>query len=278
MNGKIVLITGGNSGIGKATAINLAKKGGEIIIACRNESKGKTAVEEIKKASKNDKVSLLICDLSSLKSVRQCADAFQAKYNRLDVLINNAGLMVDAYQTTKDGFEWQFGINHIGHFHLTNCLINELLAANEPRVVTVSSMVHLQGKLDFERFENDKGKYKGMPSYAQSKLANVLFTKGLAKRYPTIKANTLHPGVVGSNFGAGDVVWYIRGIWKFLKPLLLTPEKGAATSIFLASSPDVKVSGKYFDKCKEKPYSKLADDEALVEKLWAYSENAVRGF
>lgn len=276
MKGKIVLITGGNSGIGKATAISLAKKGAEVIIACRNESKGNVAVEAIKKASNNNKISLLICDLSSLKSVQKCVDDFKSKYNRLDVLVNNAGLMADSYQTTKEGFEWQFGINHIGHFYLTTRLINELLAANEPRVVTVSSMVHAQGKIDFDRLKNDKGNYKGMPAYAQSKLANVLFTKGLAKRYPKIKANSLHPGVVASSFGDGDVVWYIKVGWKLLKPFLLTPEKGAATSIFLASSPKVNVSGKYFDKCKEKKSSPLADDDNLIEKLWRYSEAEAR--
>jgi|AntRauTorckE5430_2_1112549.scaffolds.fasta_scaffold11266_2 NAD(P)-dependent dehydrogenase (short-subunit alcohol dehydrogenase family) len=276
MKGKIVLITGGNNGIGKATAIGLARKNATVIIACRNEKKGRVAVEDIKKISKNEKVDLLICDLSSFESIQKCAVDFKAKYQKLDVLVNNAGLIVDNYKTTVEGFEWQFGVNHIGHFYLTNLLIDHILAANAPRIVNVSSAIHYSGVLDFDTFDQPITDYSSMKFYAQSKLANVLFTKGLAKRYPKILVNALHPGVVGTSFGNGDMKWYFKGIWTIMKPFLLTAEKGAKTSIYLASSPLVDISGKYFDKSTEKQPSKLADDEALSEKLWAYSEAAIK--
>lgn len=278
MKDKTVLITGGNNGIGKATAIGLAKKGATVIIACRNENKGRAAVEDIKKASKNEQVDLLICDLSSFESIRKCAANFKSKYNQLDVLVNNAGLIVDTYKTTKEGFEWQFGVNHLGHFLLTNLLIDLILAAKNPRIVNVSSAIHYSGALDFDTLTKPIENYSGMVFYAQSKLANILFTKGLAKRYPQILVNALHPGVVRTNFGNGEMKWYFSTVWTLIKPFLLTAEKGAKTSIYLASSPLVEVSGKYFDKSEEKRPSKLAKDAALAEQLWAYSEEAIKRF
>jgi len=272
---KTALITGGNNGIGKATAIGLAKKGFEVIIACRNAEKGQKAVSEIKKMANQEQVSLLICDLASLKSVEKCAIDFKSKYDKLDVLVNNAGLIVDDYKTTEEGFEYQFGVNHIGHFYLTKLLLPTILGSEAPRVVTVSSAIHYQGKFDFDTLRTAPEKYSGMDYYAQSKLANILFTKGLAKRYPKIITNALHPGVVGTGFGSGDVAWYFRGIWNLMKPFLMKPEKGAATSIYLASSDEVKVSGKYFDKQQERRSSKLSDDAELAEQLWEYSEKAI---
>ena len=278
MNNKIVLITGGNNGIGKATAIGLAKKGANVTIACRNKLKGEQAVKDIKTASNNQNISLIICDLSDIESVRQCADTFKKQYNHLDVLVNNAGVIVDTYKETKQGFEWQIGVNHIGHFYLTHCLMENLLAADKPRVVNVSSEIHYQGKIDFDRFTKDKGDYSGMPAYAQSKLANLLFTIGLAERYPKITTNALHPGVVRTSFGDGDVKWYFKMVWKMMKPFLITPEKGAATSIYLASSSEVNVSGKYFDKSKEKTPSKYANDDKLINELWEYSQQAINPY
>ena len=278
MNNKIVLITGGNNGIGKATAIGLAKKGANVTIACRNKLKGEQAVKDIKTASNNQNISLIICDLSDIESVRQCADTFKKQHNHLDVLVNNAGVIVDTYKETKQGFEWQIGVNHIGHFYLTHCLMENLLAADTPRVVNVSSEIHYQGKIDFDRFTKDKGDYSGMPAYAQSKLANLLFTIGLAERYPKITTNALHPGVVRTSFGDGDVKWYFKMVWKMMKPFLITPEKGAATSIYLASSSEVNVSGKYFDKSKEKTPSKYANDDKLINELWEYSQQAINPY
>ena len=278
MNNKNILITGGNNGIGKATAIGLAQKGANVIIGCRNLQKGEQAVKDIQEISKSDKVSLLICDLSDLESVRKCADKFKEQQSQLDVLVNNAGVIVDTYKETKQGFEWQIGVNHIGHFYLTHCLLEDLLLADAPRVVNVSSELHQQGKINFDSFKAYDGRYNSMSFYAQSKLANVLFTIGLAKRFPKITVNALHPGVVRTSFGDSDVQWYFKLFWKMMKPFLITPEKGAATSIFLASSPEVKVSGKYFDQSKEKTPSKFASDTALVNKLWDFSQQSINPY
>ncbi|MFT6147337.1 MAG: NAD(P)-dependent dehydrogenase (short-subunit alcohol dehydrogenase family) [Saprospiraceae bacterium] len=278
MKGRRVLITGGNNGIGKATAIGLARRNAAVIIACRNETKGKAAVEEIKKISKNENVSLLICDLSSFKSIQKCADDFKSKYDSLDVLVNNAGLINDTPAVTKEGFEWQFGINHLGHFYLTHLLMKSILATRTPRIVNVSSIAHYTGKIDFDTLEGMQEDYSSMGFYAQSKLANILFTKSLAKKYPKILANCLHPGVVGTDFGADNLAWYFRSLWKLAKPFLMSPEKGASTSVYLASSPLMEVSGKYFEKVQEKRPSKLAENEALAEKLWNYSEKMIEKY
>lgn len=278
MKGKTVLITGGNNGIGKATAIGLAKKGAEVIIACRNESKGKAAVADIKKASNHENVQLILCDLASFKSIQQCAKTFKSKHSKLDVLVNNAGLIVGEHKTTEEGFEYQFGVNHMGHFYLTHLLMEQIMAANEPRIVNVSSGAHYSGKLDLSTVREAKDEYSSIAYYAQSKLANILFTKGLATRFPKIKANTLHPGVVRTSFGEGDVAWYIKAVWKIMKPFLMTSEKGARTSIYLAASPLVDVSGKYFEKSEEKRPSKEAEDTTLADELWAFSEQAVKQY
>ena len=183
-----ILITGGNAGIGKATAIALAKEGHTIIIACRNESKAQEAVADIKTTTKNKAIHYLLCDLASFESVKNCAAAYRQQFGQLDILINNAGLVTDKLQFTKDGFELQIGVNHLGHFLLTTQLIDLLEKSAEPRVINVSSKAHYNGKINFNSFRGELGteKYKGMLAYAQSKLANVLFTKELVRRYPKI--------------------------------------------------------------------------------------------
>ena len=191
-----ILITGGNAGIGKATAIALAKKGAKIIIASRNDAKAAAAVAEIKAAAKNEEIYSLNCDLASFDSVRNCAQNYRKQFGQLDILINNAGLVTDKLQFTQDGFELQIGVNHLGHFLLTTQLIDLLEKAEEPRVINVSSKAHYNGKINFNTFKGEVGakKYKGMLAYAQSKLANILFTKELIRRYPSICSHSLHPG------------------------------------------------------------------------------------
>lgn len=271
-----ILITGGNAGIGKATATALAKKGAKIIIACRNESKAKQAVAEIKSASKNEEIYSLTCDLASFESVKNCAENYRAQFGQLDILINNAGLVTDKLQFTKDGFELQIGVNHLGHFLLTNRLVDLLEKATEPRIVNVSSKAHYSGKIRFDSFKGELGaaKYKGMLAYAQSKLANILFTKELARRYPNICSHSLHPGVVGTEIaGKNDNKTSWRFLWKIFSPFMLSPNKGAKTSIFLATSPAVlKTNGKYFDKQKEVEPTPLANDVDLAKELWEVSE------
>lgn len=275
-----ILITGGNTGIGKATALALAnKEENKIIIACRNEAKAKRAVEEIKAKTKNQEIHSLTCDLASFESIKFCAAAYRDQFGQLDILINNAGLVTDKLKFTKEGFEMQFGVNHLGHFLLTKNLIDLLEKAPTPRIVNVSSVAHYRGKLRFDSFKGELGaeKYKGMVAYGQSKLANILFTKELAKRYPRICSHCLHPGVVGTEIGGkkDNKAWWSY-IWKLMSPLLLSVEKGAKTSIYLATSPGVlKVNGKYYEKQKEKEPSALANDSELAKKLWEVSEELV---
>lgn len=274
-----ILITGGNAGIGKATAIALAKKGARVIIACRNSTKGVTAVAEIKEATNSNEIYSVSCDLASFESVRVCAQLYRDQFGQLDILINNAGLITDRLQFTKEGFEMQFGVNHLGHFLLTSLLIDLLKKSIEPRIINVSSGAHYRGKINFNSFKGEAGdkKYNGMEAYSQSKLANVLFTKALAKRYPAICSHSLHPGVVNTEIAQKNenkILWKI--MWKLFSPIMLTHDKGAFTSVFLASSPEaLKTNGKYFNKQKETIPSDLAQDEDLADKLWEISKTLV---
>ncbi len=281
MNNKTILITGGNAGIGKATAIALAKKGAEVVIACRNESKAQEAVKEIRQKSNNEAVSYLLVDLSSLEDVRKLARKYKEKYKQLDVLINNAGLVVNSLQLTKEGYELQFGVNHLAHFLLTDLLLDLLKAAPQGRIVNVASKAHYSGKIDFDNLRGEKPNYKGMNAYSRSKLANVLFTQGLAKRLEgtRVTANCLHPGVVRTSIGNKDS-WLFSLIWTLIKPFMITPEKGARSSIHLATSAELKeVSGIYFNENQEERRpSKLArgeEGEKLADKLWDFSTKAV---
>lgn len=277
MQNKNILITGGNTGIGKATAIGLAQQGHRIYIACRNITKGKQAVEDIKSVSNNDKVKLISCDLASFESIRACVKTFQKQEKRLDILVNNAGLIVNDLKHTQEGFELQFGVNHLGHFLLTTLLIDQLHAANKPRIVSVSSKAHYRCKdFDFENLKGEKSAktgYNSIDAYAMSKLANILFTKELARRYPGITSNCLHPGVVRTQIGNKDMAWYISLFWTLAKPFFISTKQGAETSIYLATAPEMEGnSGGYFDKKKEMKPSRLGRDEALAEQLWEYSE------
>ncbi len=275
-----ILITGGNAGIGKATAIALAKKGGKIIIACRNKAKAKKAVAEIKAASKNEAVYSLTCDLASFDSVRKCAKNYREEFGQLDILINNAGLVTDKLQFTEDGFELQIGVNHLGHFLLTTSLLDLLEKSKGPRVVNVSSKAHYRGKINFNTFKGEVGaeRYSGMAAYGQSKLANILFTKELIKRYPKICSHALHPGVVGTEIaGKNDNKALWRVLWKVLSPIMLSPTKGAKTSVHLATSPEALVTnGLYFDKQKPVSPAAIANDTALAKKLWEVSEELIK--
>ena len=275
-----ILITGGNAGIGKATAIALAKKGAKIIIACRNETKAQAAVSEIKKAAKNEEIYSLICDLASLDSVRNCAQNYRQQFGQLDILVNNAGLITDKLQFTKDGFELQIGVNHLGHFLLTTSLIDLLEKSTEPRIINVSSKAHYKGKIRFDTFNGEGGaeRYNGMAAYGQSKLANILFTKEIINRYPNICSHALHPGVVGTEIaGKNDNKTLWRVLWKMLSPVMLSPTKGAKTSVYLASSREaLATNGLYFDKQKAIPPAAIANDAALAKELWEVSEALVR--
>ncbi len=274
-----ILITGGNAGIGKETAIALAKEGNSIVIACRNETKAQQAVTEIKSASKQENIHYLPLDLASFDSIKNCADAYRKQFGQLDILINNAGLITNNLQFTKEGFELQIGVNHLGHFLLTKSLIDLLEKAKTPRIVNVSSKAHYRAKVNFKTFKGEVGaeRYNGMAAYGQSKLANILFTKELAKRYPQICSHCLHPGVVSTDIAeknGNKKLWAI--MWKVFSPFMLSATKGAKTSIYLATSKEVlKTNGLYFDKQKAVEPSALAKDAALAKQLWEVSEELV---
>jgi len=274
-----ILITGGNSGIGKATAIALAQRGAKVIIACRNETKAKEAVWNIKKAAESELVDYVTCDLSDFNSIKSCTENYLNKFARIDVLINNAGLFTDTLQLTRQGFELQFGVNHLGHFLLTHLLLDALQKSPTPRIINMSSGEHYRGKIDMQSFRGEMGvkDYKGMLAYRQSKLANVLFTKELARRYPNIYSHALHPGIVSTEIAQKETNWLLSGFWRLIRPMMMTPEKGAKTSVYLASSAEVlKVNGKYFTKCKEKEPARLAKDETLAKQLWEVSEGMIQ--
>jgi NAD(P)-dependent dehydrogenase (short-subunit alcohol dehydrogenase family) len=272
MKNKIVLITGANSGIGKATAIKLATMGANMVMLCRNKEKGETARQDIIQTSGNKNIALILIDLADLGSVRKAAEEINAKYDHIDVLINNAGGYFEKRKTSKDGYEYTFAMNHLGHFLLTNLLLDELKAAVNARIINLSSDIHKQGHINFDDLMTEK-KYKGFNVYSHAKLANILFTNELARRLHDtyITVNTLHPGMVRTNFTA-DASMFIKFMMIIMGRFLKSPEKGAETSVYLASSEEVdEISGKYFVNRKEKKSSPESYSEEVAKKLWDVS-------
>lgn len=274
MKGKVCLVTGSNSGIGKETALRLARLGAHVIMVCRNEAKGKEARDEIISLTKNNSIDLLIADLSSQKDIRRLAEEVKAKYNRLDILINNAGLMLTERSETEDGIETTFAVNHLAYFLLTNLLLNLIKSSTPARIINVSSDLHYNGNINFSDLEM-KQKYNGLAAYNNSKLANVVFTNELAERLKGtgVTVNSLHPGVIATNLGVAKNSGLLITLFKFAKMFMKSPEKGAETSLYLATSPEVEnVTGKYFDNSKEKIASPKALDKNTQTKLWEISE------
>jgi NAD(P)-dependent dehydrogenase (short-subunit alcohol dehydrogenase family) len=272
MEGKRVLLTGGNSGIGKVTATVLAEQGAEVILACRESDKTAAALESINANAAIPAINLPV-ELARLQSVRDLASTFLERYDRLDVLLNNAGVFPSKQRFTDDGFEMQFGVNHLSHFLLTNLLLDCLKHSAPARVVTVSSMLHKKGQIDFDAIRGYQ-KYKAQGAYNNSKLANVLFAIELAKRLEGsgVTSNVLHPGAVATDI-VRDVPWLIR---KIIGMVFIAPEKGALTNIMLASDPDLAdVNGKYYNQTRLEDYSSQADDEALRTRLWDLSADLV---
>ncbi|SFJ31882.1 NAD(P)-dependent dehydrogenase, short-chain alcohol dehydrogenase family [Paenibacillus sp. UNC496MF] len=273
-----VLLTGANSGIGKATAAALARQGASVILACRDIAKGEAARREIVSDTGNDRIDVLLVDLASFASIRAFAAEVTRRYDKLDVLINNAGIMMDKRTSTSDGLETIMGVNHFGTFLLTGLLRDLLKASGRSRIITVSSMAHKMYKLNMDDL-NNKQSYLASRAYGQSKLANILFTYELARRLNASEttANCLHPGIVRTSF-AKRLTGLERLSFAALRPFMIPAEQGAATSVFLASSPNVEgVTGRYFVRCKEAPSSKRSHDRALAHRLWEESER-VTGF
>jgi retinol dehydrogenase-14 len=272
MSEKVCLITGATSGIGKATAMGLANMGASVVMVGRDRGRGEATMAEIKEGSPNASVDLMLADVSSQEEIRRLADEFKEAYPRLDVLINNAGVFLSKRLTSADGIEMTFAVNHLAYFLLTNLLLDMLKASAPSRIVNVSSGAQSNGSIDFDDLQGEK-EYKGTKAYSQSKLANVLFTYELARRLEGtgVTANCLHPGAVRTNFGSGS-----SGVFGFmvrvLRPLMISPEKGAETSIYLASSPEVEgLSGRYFVKKAETRSSDESYDERIARRLWEVS-------
>ena len=279
MQGKTVLITGANQGIGKATAIALAEQGAHVVILSRNPEKGRAALADVQAASRGGaKPELLVADLASLAEVRRAAAEFRASHKRLDVLVNNAGLFVPERHVTVDGLEETFAVNHLAPFVLTNELLDLLKASGPSRIVNVSSEAHRHASMQWDDLQFASRRYKGFRAYGQSKLANILFTYELARRLEGtgVTANALHPGVVGSGFGQ-TYPGALSFLVKVAKPFLLTNEQGARTSVHVASSPEVEgVTGKYFAKCHPVRSNAVSYDEASQRKLWSLSLEMIK--
>jgi NAD(P)-dependent dehydrogenase (short-subunit alcohol dehydrogenase family) len=271
MQGRVCLVTGATQGIGRETALGLARLGAEVHLVARDRARGEAVVAEVGRAAAG-KASLLVADLASQASIRALAEEVKARLPRLHVLVNNAGAIFTARALSADGIEMTFALNHLGYFLLTGLLADRLRASAPARVVSVSSSAHQSARIDFGDLQGERG-YSGWKAYAQSKLANVLFTRELARRLAGsgVTANCLHPGVVATGFGknnAGPFSWGVR----IAAPFFLGPARGARTSIWLASSPEVeRVTGEYFSRCKVARVSDAARDEAAARRLWEES-------
>ncbi len=277
MRGKVVVLTGGTSGIGEAAAIKLAKMGVRLVLVARDASRAEATLKRLREISSGDAAAHTahLADLSLVSETRRVSREIAAAEPRIDVLINNAGLICANRQVTAEGYELTFATNHLAYFVLTLGLLPRLLACAPARIVNTASEVHRGATLDFDDLQSEHG-YSGFGVYAKSKLANVLFTNELARRLSGkgVTANSLHPGVVASRFGlpregqGGD-----SSSARFLSAHGISPEEGAETIVYLASSADTAAaSGQYFNQCKAVAPSKEAQDRTVAKKLWEESE------
>ena len=279
MAGKVVLITGGTGGIGKATAIGLAAIGARVGITGRDLARAEQAAADIRSASENPAVDAFAADMTSQAEVRRLAATVLDAYPRLHVLVNNVGGFWAHRHPTADGLERTFALNHLAPFLLTNLLLDRLKASAPARVVTVSSGAQSMGRIDFDDLQGALN-YSGQRAYNQSKLANIMFTNELARRLDGagVTATSVHPGVVRTNFGAEDQAWFFTIISRVVRPLLKTPAQGAQTPIYLASSPDMDgISGQFFVNRKPKIANKVAYDTDMTARLWRVSAHLVKG-
>ncbi|KAL7735422.1 hypothetical protein ACLKA6_019539 [Drosophila palustris] len=276
--GKVVIVTGSNTGIGKETVLELARRGATVYMACRDKKRTDKARLEIIRETNNQNIHFRELDLASLDSIRKFAADFKKEQNKLHILINNAGIMHCPRMSTKDGFEMQLGVNHMGHFLLTHLLLDLLKKTAPSRIVNVSSLAHTKGKMNFDDLNSEKS-YSSIDAYSQSKLANVLFTRELAKRLEGtgVTVNAIHPGVVQTDLlrhykffetTIGRIL--VKGVqWVLFK----TSKNGAQTTLYAALDPDLNgVTGLYFSDCKPKEVSEAAKDEKSAKLLWEESE------
>lgn len=277
MRGKNIIITGANSGIGKATTVDLLKQGGRVIMACRDRVRAEKAAREVlEEAGGNGEVSIKHLDLASLKSVHTFCEEIIKEESQIDVLINNAGVYQCPYTKTEDGFEMQFGVNHLGHFLLTHLLLDLLKQSAPSRIIVVSSKLYKYGEINFEDLNSEQSYDKAF-AYARSKLANLLFTVELGQNLAGtgVTVNALTPGIVRTNLGRHvHIPMLAKPLFELAsKAFFKTPQEGAQTSVYLACSPDVENSqGKCFADCKPQDLLPKATDEDIAKKLWDISE------
>lgn len=278
MTGKTVLVTGATNGIGLEACVALAKAGATVGMVGRSPEKTAQAMAEVKRRSGSDAVRTFLCDFSRQADVRRLASEVKAAFPRLEVLLNNAGAVNDSRTESPDGIEMTFAVNHLGYFLLTMELEPLLLASAPARVVSVASRAHYRADMDLADVGYAKGGYSIMGAYGRSKLANVLFTRQLAKRWAGkgVVAHSLHPGVVATNIWSRAPSWAKPVLSVIQKLWMITPEQGARTMVFLSSDPTAQASsGAYWDECREKRASRLAQDDKLAADLWALSEQLV---
>jgi len=276
MTGKTCIVTGGNSGIGKATALGLARMGATVVIVSRGKEKGEAALADIIAKSGNRSIELMLADMSSQDSVRTLAGDFKARHERLHLLVNNAGVYLTRRNTTVDGLESTFATNHLGPFLLTSLLLDLLEASAPSRIVNVSSDAHNGAKIDFEDLQGQK-KFSGWHAYGQSKLAMILFTHELAKKLDGkgVTVNSAHPGVVRTNFANNNGL--VTFGFRLMRPFFISPKTAAKRILYVATSPDLEgVTGKYFNKMREARSSQESYDDNSAKRLWQMSEQLTK--
>jgi retinol dehydrogenase 12 len=269
--GQVALITGGNTGIGRVAARELVRRGFHVFVACRSAERAQPVLDEVRAAGGNNSIEMLPLDLADLESVRTCARMFLDRGLPLHLLINNAGL-AGARGLTRSGFELAFGVNHMGHFVLTQLLTERIKGSAPARIVTVASTAHYQAQgIDWDSLRTRTRTRTGLPEYSVSKLCNVLFSAELGRRLAGTGVTTysLHPGVVATDIWRG-VPWPLRPL---IKLAMISPERGTATTLYCATSPAVAdETGRYYDNCRPRQPSAMAQDSALAAELWKRSE------
>jgi len=268
LEGKVCIVTGSTSGIGLVTAKELAKMGATTVLVARNEARGKVALAEVAEYSKTDNAELLICDLSSPSSIVAFTETFKRKYSRLDVLVNNAGMMSNERIETESGIELTFAVNHLGYFITTNLLLEILRGTPASRIIVVASDLHARGKIDPNNLMHEHD-YDGFTAYCDSKLANLLFTYKMVEilQGSDTTINAVHPGVIKTKFGIED-----RSSKNTFPMGVISPEDGAKTQIYLSSSPDIQgIIGKYFNEMHIERSSAMSYDEDLADVVWQKS-------
>lgn len=278
----IIAITGANSGVGFGTAIRLAKDN-QIIMICRNKEKAEKAKETIIRKSGSSKVDIFIADLSDVNSLIKVGDEIKSKYNKIDILINNAGIIILKKELTDYGIEKTLAVNHLGHFLLTYLLLDLILTSTEPKIINVSSQVYSKKAINYDDINYENEKYTVFGAYSRSKFANILFTKKMARKYPEIQVNCVHPGIVGSNFAKSNG-WYAKIAMNLIKPFSRSPSRSANASVYLVTEKINGSGGFYIDKSflgfpkpiiKKQKTSSICNSVDMQDKLWAWSVTTI---